>query len=1208
MNKTRLFFSALVAMVMMAVCPQHAWADKTTKAVLSDSTLTFYYDEADHSAEGTVYALNTADNNPDWYRKASTITAVVFDSSFKDARPTTCYSWFYNSDITTITGLSNLNTSAVTNMGYMFYYCTELTELDLSTFDTSSVTDMSYMFNSCTELTELDLSTFDTSNVTNMSHMFCGCLELQTLKLGSLNTSKVEDMSYMFSDCFELTALNLSSFNTENVKDMQHMFYNCAKLKTLDLSNFNTSNVTAFKDMFNECSALETLDISKFDTGAADDMQYMFYGCKSLTSLSLSSFNTANVTDMLSMFQHCESLTVLDLSSFNTSKVTKTAYMFSDCGNLATIYATENFSTSNVTNDNRMFYGCTALEGAIKFDENNIGKEYANLDGYFTDKTKRTAKAVLEDDGKTLTFYYDAKNHEGTVYALNTGANTPEWFSTNNTSTKAVVFDSSFKDARPTTCYCWFSNFKSLSSITGISNLNTSEVTNMEYMFYHCDALDSLDLSNFDTSNVTSMNSMFYYCESLTSLDLSNFDTSNVTSMNLMFIFCESLTSLNISKFNTEKVTSMTNMFCGCSSLKTLDLSSFNTKALNYVEGMFQDMTLTELDLSNFNTKNVRDMQCMFYDCSNLTTIYASDSFVISSVTSDGNMFYGCTSLEGAIKYDASKLGKAYANYTDGYFCNKNNPYAKAVLEDDGKTLTFYYDAKPYLSYTNYALNTYASSGTANPKWVQDSKNEKIECVKFDSSFKDYTPETCFRWFYQFKALTSITDICNLNTSAVKEMQSMFEECSAMTELDLSTFDTSNVTDMRYMFLDCDNLTTLDLSSFNTENVTDMSYMFAKCDSLQDVNISSFNIQNVTTMLSMFDGCKKLKAVDLSGDSFISTHLANMDYMFYNCNSLESVTFGSRFTAENVTSMNSAFAYCTSLKKLDLSTFNTSNVTNMYELFEECKALESITVNNFSMESVTNSSRMFENASSLKTLTLKSVPFLADGTFNSKTWKTLDYQLNDSSVIYFDSNHWPKTTSQKLYTNATYTRDVTSDWGTFIVPFTAVSNDDVQLYELSAVGSEALTFSPVETVAANTPSVFKKKNANATSVVITAADNMTISPATPITPDAVDNCLRICGTYEQLTNQLGIYFIAANKFWLAESHTTIPAFRAYFEGVLPATSAKVLNIIAEEADGSATTIGTLENGELRNGKFIENNRIVIYKNGQKYNVNGQIME
>ena len=61
----------------------------------------------------------------------------------------------------------------------------------------------------------------------------------------------------------------------------------------------------------------------------------------------------------------------------------------------------------------------------------------------------------------------------------------------------------------------------------------------------------SIDLSGFNTSNVTDMNHMFYNCGELTSLDLSRYDTSNVTNLNGMFTGCKKLTNLNLSSFDT---------------------------------------------------------------------------------------------------------------------------------------------------------------------------------------------------------------------------------------------------------------------------------------------------------------------------------------------------------------------------------------------------------------------------------------------------------------------------------------------------------------------------------------------------------------------------------------------------------------------------------------------------------------------------------
>ena len=157
------------------------------------------------------------------------------------------------------------------------------------------------------------------------------------------------------------------------------------------------------------------------------------------------------------------------------------------------------------------------------------------------------AYVVQSKDESTLTFYYDAKRQSRSGKTWNIDEEYPfsyPWAGTYNSPnerTKRVVFDASFKDYRPTTTNSWFSCLRSLTTIEGIENLNTSEVTDMTNMFFGCSRLTSLNLSNFNTSKVTNMRWMFLECSNLTSLNLSNFNTSKVTNMKGMFQSCSGL-------------------------------------------------------------------------------------------------------------------------------------------------------------------------------------------------------------------------------------------------------------------------------------------------------------------------------------------------------------------------------------------------------------------------------------------------------------------------------------------------------------------------------------------------------------------------------------------------------------------------------------------------------------------------------------------
>ena len=179
--------------------------------------------------------------------------------------------------------------------------------------------------------------------------------------------------------------------------------------------------------------------------------------------------------------------------------------------------------------------------------------------------------AVYTAADNTLTFYYDKDkvSRTGKVYSV---GGYPTWYddvvNTKVVTVKRAVFDPSFAGARPMTTANWFWNMDGLTEISGIDNLNTSDVTNMRYMFNNCQNLTSLDLSGFDTSNVTNMYAMFYNCESLTRLNLSGFNTSNVTDMAYMFSYCTSLETVYVgSDWNTSAVTESTGMFSNCDKL-----------------------------------------------------------------------------------------------------------------------------------------------------------------------------------------------------------------------------------------------------------------------------------------------------------------------------------------------------------------------------------------------------------------------------------------------------------------------------------------------------------------------------------------------------------------------------------------------------------------------------------------------------------------
>ena len=175
-----------------------------------NTTLTFYYDDQRGSRPGATYDLNVGARQPDWVLDETnySVTQVVIDPSYVEARPTSTYSWFFcMENVQSITGLDYLNTDSVTNMAAMFMASAGLTSLDLSRFNTTMVTDMFNMFNECSNLASLDVSSFNTAKVRDMRGMFRSCSKLTTLDLSNFNTAKVENMNSMFSGDAQLVTI-----------------------------------------------------------------------------------------------------------------------------------------------------------------------------------------------------------------------------------------------------------------------------------------------------------------------------------------------------------------------------------------------------------------------------------------------------------------------------------------------------------------------------------------------------------------------------------------------------------------------------------------------------------------------------------------------------------------------------------------------------------------------------------------------------------------------------------------------------------------------------------------------------------------------------------------------------------------------------------------------------------------------------------------
>lgn len=669
-----------------------------------------------------------------------------------------------------------------------------------------------------------------------------------------------------------------------------------------------------------------------------------------------------------------------------------------------------------------------------------------------------------------------------------------------------------------------------------LTDFKTGQVTTMENMFCICSTLETLDVSSFNTENVTTMLGMFNNCSSLRSLDLPGFNTANVTQMSSMFKKCSSLRSLDLSSFNTRKVAYMQDMFQGCTNLESIDLSSFDTENMKSMTGMFISCTKLEtLDLSSFATPKLISMVRAFEKCANLKRIYVTSAFTTDKVNLGSSVFDGCVNLPN---FNPAKTSVEMAHTgAGGYLTAATASWVR--WDAPTGTLSFHRGATKPEGVNILALGT----GTS-PDW--GTYAAEIKKVVFKAGFRDETHWTCSNWFNGCTNLTSIEGIENLNTSNVKNMSGMFALCS--------------------------NLETLDLSHFNTERVTTMAQMFYGCTKLHNLNIDNFNTENVSYMNGMFEGCSGLDTLDLSHFNTRYVRKSGFNYMFNGCSSLSSLDVSNFTTDKPSMQLDGLFKGCSSLQTLDLSSFSIGGASSVTDMFDGCSALRTIYVSDLFKFNGVSSSNMFRNCENLKGA-IDFIPQYKDSKYANYVSGYLTKKVGTNGNEIIGATGYPLTIdalplddskAYKLYedcdvNNASYEREVKSEWATLCLPYTiqpGSEDNTCYFYTLKSVGAKSVELVRVEegVIEAGQPVVVRKKNAEQTSFSVVSGTASPDEKAKAVKePKTEEGAPRLIGTFAPIELNDDCYFIAKDQFRLVRDYkpaakgVKIAAYRAYIQ-------------------------------------------------------------
>ncbi len=591
--------------------------------------------------------------------------------------------------------------------------------------------------------------------------------------------------------------------------------------------------------------------------------------------------------------------------------------------------------------------------------------------------------------GKTLTFFYDT-NKSTYPDAMSVGPFTipvdRAWENLSANITSVVIEDSFANNTTLSSTAYWFYGFQNLATITGLSNLNTGNVTDMQYMFYDCSLLESVDVSGFNTANVTNMSGLFYKCHKLQTLNLSNFNTFKVTNMSWMFYGCNELTKIYAGSYwTTSSVNQSEEMFVNCTKL-------VGSAGTTYDESHV-DASYAHIDLAPSNPGYLSDPDASSYN----------EAYAVLSENNTVLTFYYDTNK--STHPDAMSVGPFTQASERGW--NSYMTDITTVIFDD--------------SFAN------ATNITSTAYWFADCSS--LTEIRGIGNLNTSNVTTMLWMFCGCTSLSSI-DLSGFNTVNVTDMSYMFMR-TGFTSLDISSFSTYKVTQTDNMFRGCFGLTTIYVGSdWNTGAITSGADMFLNCSNLVGGAGTTYNANRIDYTFAHIDGGEnnpgyftdknapataEAYAVLGEGNTMLTfyydtnksshsgamsvgpftgypdfqswysqresittvvfeasfancTSLTSTAYWFFECSNLRTITGIENLKTDNVTNMHDMFHDCISLTTLDVSGFNTANVTEINGMFDGCSSLTTLDLSGFNTGNVTSMGNMFRGCSSLRTI------------------------------------------------------------------------------------------------------------------------------------------------------------------------------------------------------------------------------------------------
>ena len=923
---------------------------------------------------------------------------------------------FYRTTVDSLNVLNEINMGANSTMNYAFAECPNIRTLSNITIS-RNVTSVEGMFKGC-PLTSISNITVNVSG--SINGLFMGCSQLTTIN--TFRIPNVTDLSNVFNGCSNLTTLTGFELPS-SITNISNLFNGCYALTTIENFTFS-SNITEANTWYPPY--LETLQNITINSSAVK-----LTNCTTLTTIRDFTLGT---NDCSSMFEGCTSMTsdiVLPSTIVNCSN------MFKNCTSMTHIHSNWNNSYDNEITPTGCYSGCTAINNidgtALELNSYTTGLDNVPTawGGYeYSMETTGVYEFEIPSNNYTLTLDSNLLGNENVNWGdgnvtkgeyTHTYANMGTYIvkgniqidstttGTNNCNdsivnslTKILQYPIGTRTS-PIKLYCngctklthvnmsnvfvrhlRFCNCSSLTNfiVTNLKGCNSygseSKYLDLDYMFFNCSSLQSVDITSWDFICKTATGA-FYCCSALKSFKFNPLSFSKCETFESMFTQCTSLTEPPIKNI-PDSVTNINYMYIGCYGLTDISGMTFGSRITRAQDWCSSNVvTANNITINNNVVKftgftnlkycnnltignNVTDISNLFSGCGLL-----SDFVIPSHITNCSNLFKNCTSMthihsnwnnsytneitstdcyagctaithiggENVIKSEYSEgLDQIPISWGGYEFYNGKTTIVEVEIPSDNYSLQL---VKHTICTTQKDIRIVWGDGTSTSTTYEHAATT-IDITHVYEKSGTYIIKGHFTFGNGYPNLAASVLKRAFQVCGTRDCQYLFYNCKKLTYVNLSTLTETEKGSFYAAFKGCTALETID--GLEYIHPTTMKEMFTNCTSLTTLNgIQNLDTSEVTSTYGMFSGCTSLQSLDLS--NWVIKENFNGESLFDGCTSLTTIMGIENWNINNFINMESMFKNCKSLTSITMPNFNPINNCTINDLFHGCESLTS---------------------------------------------------------------------------------------------------------------------------------------------------------------------------------------------------------------------------------------------------------------------------